>query len=42
MAKDFGLAAKVIGRVEDGNKSLAIRNNDAEIKYSFLPAMNQF
>src|SRR5688500_852742 len=35
IAKDFGVDAQVIGRVEDGNKSLSLRNNGVEIIYSF-------
>jgi phosphoribosylformylglycinamidine cyclo-ligase len=35
IAKDFDIDARVIGRVEEGNKTLSIRNNLAEIVYSF-------
>jgi phosphoribosylformylglycinamidine cyclo-ligase len=35
IAKDFNIDARVIGRVEEGNKTLSIRNNLAEIVYSF-------
>jgi phosphoribosylformylglycinamidine cyclo-ligase len=35
IAKDFDIDARVIGRVEEGNKTLSIRNNLVEIVYSF-------
>ena len=35
IAKGFDIDARVIGRVEEGNKTLSIRNNLAEIVYSF-------
>jgi phosphoribosylformylglycinamidine cyclo-ligase len=35
IANEFGVDAKVIGRVEEGSKSLLIKNNDAEIVYKF-------
>ena len=35
IAKEFGVDARVIGRVEAGNKCLFIRNNKAEIVYKF-------
>ena len=35
IAKDFDIDARVIGRVEEGNKTLSIRNNLVEIVYSY-------
>lgn len=35
IAKEFGIDAKVIGRVEEGKKNLVIKNNTAEITYIF-------
>ena len=35
IAKDFDIDARVIGRVEEGNKTLSIRNKLVEIVYSF-------
>ena len=35
IANGFGIDAKVIGRVEEGNKTLFISNNKGEIAYRF-------
>ncbi len=35
IANGFGVDAQVIGRVEEGNKSLVIKNDNSEINYLF-------